>query len=64
MSQSLLHWSIARTAANHLPVPIEYVGTKDTFGESGKPAELLVKYGLDAAHIIAAAERAIARKNK
>ena len=56
--------SIARTAANHLPVPIEYVGTNDTFGESGKPAELLVKYGLDPTHIIAAAELAIARKNK
>ena len=45
------------------PVPIEYVGTNDTFGESGKPAELLVKYGLDTAHIVAAAEKAIARKS-
>ena len=54
--------SIAQVASRHCPVPIEYVGTNDTFGESGKPAELLVKYGLDAAHIVAAAEKAISRK--
>lgn len=56
--------SIAQIASRHLPVPIEYVGTNDTFGESGKPVELLKKYGLDADHIVAAAERAIARKKK
>ncbi|MBC9931132.1 transketolase family protein [Chitinophaga qingshengii] len=54
--------SIAQVAARHIPVPIEYVGTNDTFGESGKPVELLKKYGLDADHIVAAAEKAIARK--
>ncbi|CAN5883952.1 transketolase C-terminal domain-containing protein [soil metagenome] len=54
--------SIAQVAGRHWPVPIEYVGTNDTFGESGKPEELLVKYGLDAEHIVAAAEKAIARK--
>lgn len=55
--------SIAQIAAAHHPVPQEYIGTKDCFGESGKPAELLVKYGLDAANIAAAAERAMARKS-
>lgn len=54
--------SVAQTAARNWPVPIEYVGTNDTFGESGKPAELLVKYGLDAEHIVAAAEKVMARK--
>lgn len=54
--------SIAQTAAKNFPVPIEYVGTKDTFGESGKPVELLKKYGLDVPDIIAAAEKAISRK--
>lgn len=54
--------SIAQTASRHWPIPIEYIGTNDTFGESGKPADLLVKYGLDAAHIVAAAEKVIARK--
>ena len=56
--------SIAQTASKSSPVPIEYVGTNDTFGESGTPAQLLEKYGLDAAHIVAAAEKVIARKNK
>jgi transketolase len=54
--------SIAQVAARNHPIPIEYVGTNDTFGESGKPMELLTKYGLDAAHIVAAAEKAISRK--
>ena len=54
--------SIAQIAAKECPVPQEFIGTNDTFGESGKPAELLVKYGLDAANIAAAAELAIGRK--
>jgi len=54
--------SIAQVAAKHCPVPIEYVGTKDTFGESGTPAQLLKKYGLDVSDIVAAAERALQRK--
>ena len=56
--------SIAQVASRHIPVPIEYVGTNDTFGESGKPLDLLKKYGLDADHIVAAAEKAIQRKHK
>ncbi len=54
--------SIAQLAARHFPVPIEYVGTRDTFGESGKPMDLLKKYGLDSPDIVAAAEKAISRK--
>jgi len=54
--------AIAQVAAKHFPVPIEYVGTKDTFGESGKPMDLLKKYGLDIPDIVAAAEKVIARK--
>ena len=38
------------------------IGTQDTFGESGKPLELLRKYGLETEHIVAAAEKAISRK--
>jgi transketolase len=55
--------SIAQVAAKHLPIPIEYIGTNDTFGESGKPTELLTKYGLDTPHIVAAAEKVMGRKN-
>lgn len=54
--------SIAHTASTDCPVPIEFIGTNDTFGESGKPIDLLVKYGLDTDHIIAAVEKVLARK--
>ncbi len=54
--------SIAQVAAKYAPTPIEYVGTKDTFGESGKPLDLLQKYGLDTPDIVAAAEKVIKRK--
>lgn len=55
--------AIAQVAAKNFPVPIEYIGTNDTFGESGKPNELLAKYGLDTPFIVAAAEKAMSRKN-
>lgn len=55
--------SIAQTAAKSKPIPIEMIGTQDTFGESGKPTDLLKKYGLDTEFIVAAAEKAIARKH-
>lgn len=54
--------SVAQVAARNFPIPIEYIGTNDTFGESGKPTELLTKYGLDTPQIVAAAEKVIARK--
>ena len=54
--------SIAQVAATHFPIPIEYVGTKDTFGESGTPVQLLTKYGLDAPNIVDAVEKVIKRK--
>ena len=54
--------AIAQVAAKTFPVPIEYIGTKDTFGESGKPTDLLKKYGLDIPDIVAAAEKVINRK--
>ncbi|MBN8784668.1 MAG: transketolase [Sphingobacteriales bacterium SCN 48-20] len=54
--------AIAQVAARHIPVPIEYVGTKDTFGESGVPKDLLKKYGLDVPDIVAAAEKVLSRK--
>lgn len=56
--------SIAQTLVRNYPLPMEFVGVNDTFGESGKPAELLKKYGLGASSIVAAAEKAIKRKIK
>jgi transketolase len=54
--------SVARVLALHKPTPQEFVGTNDTFGESGTPAQLMEKYGLNSASIIAKAEAVIKRK--
>ena len=54
--------AVAQVAAKHCPVPIEYIGTQDTFGESGTPNQLLAKYGLDTPNIVAAAKKVLGRK--
>ena len=48
-------------SANY-PVPIEFIGLKDTFGESGPPEQLIEKYGLDATDIKSAVKKVIKRK--
>lgn len=54
--------SVSRVLALHNPIPQEFVAVEDTFGESGTPAELMEKYGLNAEAIIAKAQKVIARK--
>lgn len=54
--------SIAHVAAKNFPIPIEYIGTNDTFGESGKAEELLEKYGLSTPDIVSAAQKVLAKK--
>ena len=54
--------SLAQLLARNNPTPMEMVGVKDVFGESGTPAQLMEKYGLSAEHIVYAALKAIARK--
>ena len=54
---------VAQAAAKHYPVPVEFIGTQDTFGESGTPMELMTKYGIDTADVVKAAKKVIARKN-
>ena len=54
--------SIARLLAEKYPAPIELVAVNDTFGESGKPEELLRKFGLDTIDIVRAAQKVISRK--
>lgn len=54
--------SLAATLVRRQPTPQEFVGVNDSFGESGKPLELLKKYGLDADHLLQAARRAMSRK--
>ena len=48
---------VARIVAKHHPVPMEFVAVKDKFGMSGKPAELLARYGLTAKDIASRAGR-------
>jgi len=55
--------AVAHVASKNFPIPIEFVGTKDTFGESGTPKELLKKYGMDVSDIVAAAEAVMKRKS-
>jgi len=54
--------SIARTLAMYKPTPQEFIATKDTFGESGTPDQLMEKYQLNAPAIVKAAEKVIKRK--
>ena len=54
--------SVSRVLALNNPTPQEFVATNDTFGESGTPAQLMEKYGLDSKTIIAKAKAVIARK--
>lgn len=53
---------IAQMLVTQHPVPQELVAVNDSFGESGKPEELLEKYGLSAAHIQAATHKVLKRK--
>jgi transketolase len=55
---------IAGLIARKNPVPMEMVAVKDSFGESGKPEELLKKYGIDTPNIVDAALRIFARKKQ
>jgi len=54
--------SIAQVISQHCPAPQEYVAVQDSFGESGKPDQLLAKYGLSVDNIIASAKKAMKRK--
>ncbi len=49
--------AVAEVLATEKPVPLAMVGIRDTFGESGKPDQLLQKYGLTAGEIVAAVKR-------
>lgn len=53
---------VAQAVALTTPVPIEFVGLNDTYAESGQPDELMRKYGLTAADIVAAARRVLGRR--
>jgi transketolase len=54
--------AIAEVLARNLPVPIEFLGMSDKFGESGKPEQLLKKYQLTSAHVMQAVHQVLRRK--
>lgn len=54
--------AISQVLSRNLPVPQEFVGVDDSFGESGAPMELMTKYGIDTQNIISAALKVLARK--
>ena len=54
--------SISRVLSTNTPLPQEFIATKDTFGESGTPAQLMEKYGLSANSIVDKAKKVISRK--
>lgn len=54
--------SVARVLALNHPTPQEFVATQDTFGESGTPAQLMDKYGLNKEAIVTASQKVIQRK--
>jgi transketolase len=56
--------AVAEALARSRPSPIEFVGIRDRFGESGEPDELAEKYGLTGRAIADAAHRVLARKPK
>lgn len=55
--------AVAEVLVDHHPVPMERIGVLDTFGESGKPEELMEHYHLGVSDIVHAVERVIRRKN-
>lgn len=54
--------SVSRVLAKHRPTPQEFVATNDTFGESGTPAQLMDKYGLNSEAIQDAVKTVLQRK--
>lgn len=54
--------AVAELLAQEYPVPIEFIGVKDTFGQSGEPKELYEHYGMAPTHIAEAIKKAASRK--
>lgn len=54
--------AVCETVSEGFPVPVERVGLRDVFGQSGTADELLAHYGLTPAHLVEAAERVMQRK--
>lgn len=55
--------AVAECLAKHQPVPIEFIGVQDRFGESGEPLQLIEHFGMGISHIIDATKKALQRKH-
>ena len=55
--------AVSQVLSRNMPVPQEFVGVNDSFGESGTPMELMTKYGIDTQNIISAVLKVLARKS-
>jgi transketolase len=56
--------AVAECIITNLQLPMEMVGVKDSFGESGTPEKLAQKYGLKAENVRAAVHKVLERKNR
>lgn len=56
--------AVAEVLARHFPVPMEFIGVKDRFGQSGKPEELLEHYGMSVSHIKEAVRKVVRFKQE
>lgn len=54
--------AIAELLAKHAPVPMEFIGMQNVFGESGSPAQLLEKYGMGVKDIVRAVKKVVRRR--
>ena len=54
--------AVAEVLARNYPIPMEFIGMPNSFGESGEPDELLEKYGMKSKDIIEAVKKVIRRK--
>ena len=55
--------AVAEVLAKNFPVPMEFIGVQDSFGESGNPDELLEKFKLKSKNIIEAVKKVVGRKS-
>ena len=56
--------AVAEVLAKNFPVPMEFVGVQNRFGESGTPEELIERFGMGVSHIKEAVKKVLKRKNK
>ena len=54
--------AVAEVLAKNYPVPVEFIGVQNQFGQSGEPNELIEHYGMGVSHIKEAVKKVIKRK--